>query len=141
MNGIIRKRLLALFSAAGLVGSTASATAQVVKDDEANKTKTESKIKSNKSQQENNAAKGQATIKGEKANAPADAASKDAIKLNKANSEKTASQDVIRHKDQKSGTDAANVKQKSTIKLTNAASEKKATQNDANKKANQATPK
>lgn len=141
MNGIIRKRVLALLSAVGLVGSTASVTAQVVKGDEANKTKTEGKIKSNKNKQENNAAKGQATIKGDKANTPADAASKDAIKYGKAGSENNASKDVIRHKDTKSTTDAAGVKQKSTVKLTNANTEKNAAQSEANKKADQASPK
>jgi len=141
MNGIIGKRLLALFSAVGLAGSTATVTAQVVKGDEANKTKTESKIKDDKNKQEKNAVKGQASIKGEKTVTPADAASKDAVKYGKANSEKNASKDAIVHKGSKSSTDSAGVKQKSTIKLTNANAEKNAAQGEANKKVDQASPK
>jgi hypothetical protein len=140
MNGIIRKKLLALFSAVGLAGSATAATAQVLKGAEPGQKK-ESKIKLDKNKQESNAGKGQAAIKYDKNKTPADAASKDAIKLNKANSENTASKDAIIHKDRKAGTDAANVKQKSTIKLTNATTEKNAAQHEANKKANQASPK
>lgn len=139
MKGIIRKRVLALLSAVGLVGSTTSLKAQVVQGDEATKTKTESKIKADKNKQETTAGTLQANHKDERTNA--DAASKDAIKFRKANSEKSASKDVIRHKDSKASADAAGVKEKSTVKSTNAKSEKNAAQSDANKKANQASPK
>jgi len=140
MNGIIRKKLLALFSAVGLAGSATAATAQVLKGAEPGQKK-ESKIKLDKNKQESNAGKGQAAIKYDKNKTPTDAASKDAIKFNKANSENAASKDAIIHKDRKAGADAANVKQKSTIKLTNATTEKNAAQNEANKKANQTSPK
>jgi hypothetical protein len=126
MNGIIHKRLLALFSAVGLAGGTATASAQVLKGSEpAPGQKKESKIKLDKNKQENNATKSQATIKYGKSQTPADAASKDAIKLNKANSEKAASKNETNHKDRKAGTDAGSVKQKSTIKLTKGAAEGK----------------
>lgn len=152
MSGIIRKRVLALLSAAGLVGSTAPLTAQVLKGDEADKTKTESKIKLDKNKQENNAVKSQATVKGNKTVSPADAASKDAIKFNKAQQgSKTSTEDrkdkwaktgavqyPIEHGKEASHT---NTKSDATIKLTKNAAGKNAAQNDINKKADQASPK
>jgi hypothetical protein len=160
MKGIIRKKVLALFSAVGLAGSTASVTAQVLKGSEpAPAQKTESQIKLDKNKQENNATKGQATIKNTKINTAADAGSKDAAKFKKNKSENAASKDVVTEKDRKAGTDAITVKQKSAIKFKKGASETNATQketyvkggktaaganaaqSEANQKAGQTTPK
>ncbi|HEY6306070.1 MAG TPA: hypothetical protein VI488_06365 [Candidatus Angelobacter sp.] len=82
MKGIMRKRLVALLSAAGLAGSAASSVAQDVKSPQpGNNTKTESTIKNQKTTQENKASK--------------DAA---AIKLRKAGGEQEASKDVVNEK-------------------------------------------
>jgi hypothetical protein len=82
MKSIVRKRLVALLSAVGLAGSTASSAAQVLKgSDQGEKTQKESTIKGEKSTQENHASK--------------DAA---AIKLRKAGGEQQANKDVVSEK-------------------------------------------
>jgi hypothetical protein len=114
MNAIIRKRVLALFSAVGLVGSTASVKAQAVQGDEANKTKTEGKIKLTKNKQETAAPSQDTNHKNIRTNA--DAASKDASKMHKAYAENGAAKDAAADKVHKTGQNAITVKQKSDIK-------------------------
>jgi hypothetical protein len=140
MNRIIRKRVLALLSAVGLAGSTASATAQVVKGaDEADKTKTESKIKYDKNKKATTAATHDANHKDERTNA--DAASKDAAKMSKAHTETAAS----KHNSQiklKKGASETNAAQKETwVKGGKTAAGANASDSEANKKANQSAPK
>jgi hypothetical protein len=82
MKSIVRKRLVALLSAAGLAGSAASSAAQVLKGSQPEpNTKTESTIKGQKSTQENKATKDAATIK-----------------LRKAGGEQQANKDVVTEK-------------------------------------------
>ncbi len=73
MKGVMRKRLLALLSAAGLAGTVAPASGQVLKGDQAERIQPESTLKANKAKQENAAAKNAANVKLRK-----DAGSKDA---------------------------------------------------------------
>jgi hypothetical protein len=82
MKGIMRHRLIALLSAAGLAGTAASSAAQAVKGSEpSDKTQAASTIKSDKNKQENQATK--------------DAA---AIKMRKAGGEQQANKDVVTEK-------------------------------------------
>jgi hypothetical protein len=70
MRRIVRKRLAALLSLAGLAGTSASATAQVVKgSNEATKTTTESTKKISKNVQENHAGAAQVGAKRQKTGA------------------------------------------------------------------------
>jgi hypothetical protein len=159
MKGIMRKRLLALLSAAGLAGSAASATAQAVKGSEpGDKTQTSSTIKNAKSNQENKAAKNDAAIKYRKAGgeqkAGQDVVSEKVgpdhvvqkhiagVKYEKgqtASHADAASKDALRTaKTTKENTAAAGQNQ---IKLDKASKASKATQSDAAHKAAQTTPK
>jgi hypothetical protein len=132
MKGIVRKRLVALLSMAGLAGSAAPATGQVLKGSQpSNKTKAESSLKYGKAQQENNAA-----------------ASGAAKKERKADGEQQAAQDVVNEKvgadqivhkhiagvkyEKQASSDAAS---KDAAKMTKVRNESTATQDSQIKKA------
>lgn len=162
MRSIVRKRLVALLSAAGLAGTATSTMAQVVKGSEPGKqTKTESTIKHNKNTQENKAATNAAQDKwrGAPNNASkvTDKAAKNTAEGNAAKTatsikgEKTAlgsgggagkvhNQDIdMKYK--KSTVESSATKNASQYKELKTGAGASAAQNEANKKANQATPK
>jgi hypothetical protein len=132
MKGIMRKRLVALLSMAGLAGSTTPVTAQVVKAAEpSDKTKAESTMKYGKATQENAAAQ--------------DVLNK---KFRKAGGEQKAAQDVVNEKvgadqvahkhiagakyEKQTSSDAAS---KDAAKMTKVTNENTATQDSQIKKA------
>jgi hypothetical protein len=172
MRSIVRKRLVALLSAAGLAGTATSTMAQVVKGSEpGNQTKTESTIKTNKNAQENKAATkaaddkwvadkaakhtattGKATtqdayLKSKKSTAESDA-SKNASQYKPIKSAfgsgggagKVASHD-INMKNTKGTAESNANKNASQYKELKSGAGASAAQSEANKKANQATPK
>jgi hypothetical protein len=126
----MRKQLWALLSMIGLAGSSAPASAQVLKGSTSPDQKTESQIKASKAQQEKNAATKQAEIH----KAGKGSTSDSSIKLDKRNKEtknKTAKTD-IELKNQKN---AAQQKTDKQIKLNKATAAQKA------QKAQQGRPK
>jgi hypothetical protein len=100
MKGIVRHRLIALLSAAGLAGTASSSAAQVVKGEPSDKTQTSSTIKNGKSNQENKAATAEALGKGEQKKWSETNSTKNdaAIKYRKAGGEQKAAQDVVSEK-------------------------------------------
>jgi hypothetical protein len=139
MRSIVRKRLVALLSLAGLAGTTASATTQADKSSTAADTKQESQVKLHKANQNNSVTKGSQKItpdytRHKKSQAEAeinsvhqdadvkggktlDAGSKDAAKMSKASKENSASADLVGKKQHKTQvhTDALTIKQKTGV--------------------------
>jgi len=143
----MRKQLLAIFSMFGLAGSSAPASAQAVKgSDEANKTTTESKIKSSKATQENQASAGQKSgvenptktndamkVKIHKAGGENAAGKSDAqLTVRKAGGEQQAQQDVVT---EKIGPDKNAHKHLGGVKYEKQGAEGTAAKNDAATKA------
>jgi hypothetical protein len=166
MRSIVRKRLVALLSAAGLAGTATSTMAQVLKGSEpGNQTKTESTIKTNKNAQENKAATKAAQDKwiAGKSGAPTNAnkvtdkAAKNTAEVDAAKTAtsikgeksaagsgggagKVASHD-INMKNTKGTAESHANKNASQYKELKGGAGASAAQSEANKKANQATPK
>jgi hypothetical protein len=157
MNGIMRQRLIALLSAAGLAGTASSSAAQVVKGSEpGDKTQTASTIKSDKNKQENQATKDAAAVKMRKAGGEQQA-NKDVVTekvgpdhivhkhVAGVKYEKSASHADAASKDAakltKSTAENSAAKTAGHIKGEKAAANTNAAQNEANKKANQTSPK
>jgi hypothetical protein len=117
----MRKQLLAIFSMFGLAGSSAPASTQVVKgSDEANKTTTESKVKSS-------------NAKLHKAGGENAAGKNDAqLTVRKAGGEQQAQQDVVT---EKIGPDKSAHKQIGNVKYEKQSAEGTAGKNDAATKA------
>jgi hypothetical protein len=148
MNGIIRKRVLALFSAVGLVGSTASAVALVAQGDKTAATKTEGQANE---KQGKDAGKGKVSpdYTRHKKSKAADAGSKDAAKMNKEAhikgekhaAETKVTQDSQHVKGENQQTHVKTMQTEGHIKGEKHAAETNASKNEANKKASQTTPK
>jgi hypothetical protein len=142
MKGIMRKRLVAVLSAAGLAGAAASAASQVLKGAEPdNKAKTEKSIKLQKNGQENQAASSALTDKARKAGGEPAAAStsKQNIKLQKASQEKTSVIETI--KLDKNASEANASRKATTVKGGKTAVGAQAARNEAAQKASQSVPK
>jgi hypothetical protein len=160
MRSIVRKRLVALLSLAGLVGTTASATEQADKSSTAADTKQESQVKLDKANQKNSTTKGgqkitpeytrhkkgqaeaetkslhhDADVKGGKS---LDAGSKDTAKMSKVSSENAAAKNAAATKSRKVGAESNASKPYEWIER---GTKKGATQGQAAPKATPETPK